>query len=216
MNSAIRLASAAALVLVVVGAAFVLRPASSVGPAGQTPSTAPTQPRTGTPTATPTVTPAVSSEPLDLTTTFTSDRYRYSIRLDPSWSVKLATTTWAGPDNSAPAVDEIHVTGTVTTINVASQALGASDTYESWLAAFHANTTAGVPPGCDGGAPSTWPPVPIGDQIGAWEQLCNAAEALVLVQRRVYVFTWGNSTFGGPRLTADQFKEVLRTVAFAP
>lgn len=204
----------AAALIVVVGAAYLLsRPASTVGPANTD--------RPGTPsplaaTTSPTASALATLPPLNLSKTFTSSRYNYSIGIDPTWTVKEATATWVGPDNSAPAVDEILVTGTVTGLHGASQPLAPSQTYEQWLAAFHANTVAGVPANCNGGDPATWPAVTIGTETGAWEQLCDAAEALVLVNDRVYVFSWANSSFDGKHLTPDQFKDVLRTVTFAP
>ncbi len=61
--------------------------------------------------------------PLDKT--FTSPWYGYSIKHAGAWTVRPATAHWQGVDNSPPATDEIVITGTDTTISVASQALGA-------------------------------------------------------------------------------------------
>jgi hypothetical protein len=148
---------------------------------------------------------------------FSSTWYGYTILRSGDWTVKPATTHWTGVDNSPPAVDEITVTGTDTTIPAASQRLPKDATYAAWLDAFHRNTVANVPSGCDGGEPSAWPTVQIGDQQGKLEMLCNAAEALVEVGGRVYVFDWSNSTFDGAQhLGLASWKRVLETVVFEP
>ena len=152
--------------------------------------------------------------PLDKT--FTSPWYGYSIKHAGAWTVRPATAHWQGVDNSPPATDEIVITGTDTTISVASQALGAQ-TLNEFLVSFHASTTANVPPGCDGGDPATWASTPIGSETGRWYELCNAAEAIVAVGGRVYAFTWGNSTFEGDKhLNLVSWLKLLETVTFDP
>ena len=152
--------------------------------------------------------------PLDKT--FASPWYGYSIKHAGAWTLRPATAHWQGVDNSPPATDEIVITGTDTTISVASQALGAQS-LNDFLVSFHASTTANVPPGCDGGDPATWPSTPIGPETGRWYQLCNAAEAIVAVGGRVYAFTWGNSTFeGGQHLNLVSWLKLLETVTFDP
>jgi len=151
-----------------------------------------------------------------LTGTFTSPTYGYSVGVADDWTTKPATNAWVGVDNGPPAVDEIAITGTDTGFSGASQALG-TQTYDEFLAAFHANTVHGVPSGCDGGAPAEWPPIQIGDRTGGLEMLCNAAEALVHVGDRVYVFDWGNSTFdGSTHLTVTSWRQLLKSVRFDP
>jgi len=152
-----------------------------------------------------------------LTKTFTSPTYGYSVGMGDDWTAKPATRKWVGVDNSPPTIDEIAATGTDTTISAASQALPKGTTFDQWLIPFHQNTLAGVPAGCDGGDPSSWPAIPIGDQMGRLEMLCNAAEAIVEVGGRVYVFGWGNSTFtGASHLGLPSWKVLLKSVAFDP
>ena len=152
--------------------------------------------------------------PLD--DTFTSRFYGYSIKRSADWTVTPATAHWQGVDNSPPATDEIVITGTDTTVTVASQALGAQS-LNQFLVPFHASTTANVPPGCDGGDPATWASTPIGSETGRWYELCNAAEAVVEVGGRVYVFTWSNSTFEvGDHLGIPSWLKLLETVTFDP
>jgi hypothetical protein len=166
--------------------------------------------------ATITLDPASAGALPPLDKTFTSPWYGYSIKHAGAWTVRPATAHWQGVDNSPPATDEIVITGTDTTISVASQALGAQ-TLNEFLVSFHASTTANVPPGCDGGDPATWASTAIGSETGRWYQLCNAAEAVVAVGGRVYAFTWGNSTFEGDKhLNLVSWLKLLETVTFDP
>ena len=147
---------------------------------------------------------------------FASPWYGYTISRAPEWTAKAASAHWQGVDNSPPATDEIAITGTDTTLSIASQALK-GQTLAEWLVPFHANTTANVPPGCDGGDPSTWRSTAIGSETGRWYELCNAAEAVVAVGDRVYAFTWSNSTFeGSQHLGLVSWLKLLQTVTFDP
>jgi hypothetical protein len=148
--------------------------------------------------------------------TFASPWYGYTISRAGGWTVKPATAHWQGVDNSPPATDDIVITGTDTTITIASQALK-GQTLAQFLVPFHANTTANVPLGCDGGDPSTWASTAIGSETGRWYELCNAAEAVVAVGGRVYVFTWSNATFqGSQHLGLVSWLKVLKTMTFDP
>jgi hypothetical protein len=152
-----------------------------------------------------------------LDASFVSPWYGYRIPIASSWTTKAATAHWHGVNNEAPAVDEITITGTDTGIPIASQPLAKGTTFEEWLEPFHEATLAAVPVGCDGGAPSTWPALVIGDQVGRLEMLCNAAEALVEVKGRVYVFDWGNQTFNEDQhLAFASWVKLLESVTFTP
>lgn len=160
---------------------------------------------------------ANDQKPPDLTGRFVSPWYGYAIATGAGWPTTPATKHWTGTDNSGPAVDQINVTGTDTTIAIASQKLPAGTTYDQWVAAYHGAVSKAVPSGCDGGDPSTWKTTPIGPQTGRYYVLCNAAEAIVQVGGRVYIFTWGNSTFGaGQHLPFESFRPMLATVTFDP
>lgn len=227
MSTSTRLAGVVAIALVAFGVGFLFSrpaagPAASSAPSptalpsspSQAASPIPTSPsQSGSPTAT-----ADQGLGLSLLTgTFSSPFSGYSIGTAGGWTVTPATKRWVGVDNSPPAVDQISVSLTDTTISAASQALPKGTTYDGWLAAFHQQTVDNVPPGCTGGTPDQWPPIQIGDQTGRLEMLCNAAEALVEVGGRVYVFDWGNATFvGTAHLSFDAWKELLRSVQFTP
>jgi hypothetical protein len=75
----------------------------------------------------------------------------------------------------------------------------------------------GVPTGCDGGDPSTWPPLRIGTATGRLQQYCNAASGFAFVGGRVYAFDWGNATFDGTtHLTQGSWEELLKSVTLDP
>jgi hypothetical protein len=150
-----------------------------------------------------------------LSSTFTSPRYGYTISIAPDWKRWPAIRTWAGPDNSPEVVDEITVTGTDTTVSGAAQQLAPGQTFDQWLVPFHDAGIGHLATLCLGGDPATWPPVTIGSATGRWQQMCNAAQAVVEVDGWVYVFSWGHETFNIHRhLSVDDFKTVLRSVQF--
>jgi hypothetical protein len=147
---------------------------------------------------------------------FKSPWYGYAIARSGDWTVTPATAHWKDVDNSPPKTDEILITGTDTRVSGASQALG-KQTLDEFLVPFHANTTANVPAGCDGGDPSTWQSTAVGSTTARWYELCNAAEAVVELGGRVYVFTWGNDTFDTTRhLALASWLKLLESVTFTP
>jgi hypothetical protein len=153
-----------------------------------------------------------------LSGTFTSPRYGYTIKTAGDWTTTAGTRAWSGTDDSpSGVVDQIVVTGTDTTISGTSQALPSGTSFDAWLAAEHRQSMNGVPTGCDGGDPSTWPAVSIGTAAGRLQQFCNAASAFVFVGGRVYEFDWGNSTFdAGAALTQGSWEELLSSVILDP
>ena len=160
--------------------------------------------------------PSNTVEMAPLSGTFSSPTYGYTVGTLPTWKITNAQQPLAGVDNESPTMDNIDITGTDTTFSGASEQLG-SQAYAAFLAAFHANTAKGVPQGCDGGDPSTWPTIQVGDQTGSLEMLCNAAEALVHVGDRVYIFDWGNSTFEtSTHFNLASWEQLLRTIRFQP
>jgi hypothetical protein len=195
------------------------KPAPSGGPVvpptaspGTSPSEEPTAAGSPPPSAVIGPAPSASEGGVDLTRTFTSERYGYSIGMEADWTATPATLTWTGPDNGGPVVDLIEITGTDTGITGASEALRPGETFGDWLHAFQ-------PPGnqdpCTGGAPETWPTIRVGGEPGLWQQMCNAAEAVVEHNGRAYVFAWGNGTFDtSQHLGVPEFLETLGSVVF--
>jgi hypothetical protein len=161
------------------------------------------------------LTPSDAVDMPPLTGKFTSPLYGYTIGTRPDWNATPATRRWTSMVPDSGFMDGFDVTAD-TSVGVMSQPLG-SRTFDEFLAAFYQRqheTLAGS--GCDdGGEPSTWPTIAIGDQTGRLEDVCSFAsdEALVAVDGRVYLFELGHSNRGFP-LTA--FKQLLTTVTFDP
>jgi len=192
-------------------------------PPGPTALPAPSSARSApAPSAAPTSARAAASAPPDLsivsslTKRYASPTYGFSIATRPNWVSTPATLPWTGPDNSTPVVDEIDFTGTASGMTAGSQELDPGETLDQWLAPFAANT-GGMSPSCLGGDPATWPPVQVGDAVGRWQQMCNAAEVVVESGGRAYVFTWWSGSYDkSQQLSADDYKAVLTTVRFDP
>ena len=117
----------------------------------------------------------VSSRLANLTMAFTSPLYGYRVDLDPSWTVKPSTTRRTDPLSGEPLADDIQVTGTDTGIGGSASPLG-DLTWDQLLTQLRANATGSVPPGCEGGDPSTWPSVPVGDKQGRLQQLLQCRD----------------------------------------
>lgn len=150
------------------------------------------------------------------TKAFDSPLYRYRMMIDPTWTVSPATVfAWDAKSTDKDCCDQITVTGTDTTLSNSADQLG-RQTYDQWLAQHHKDAIPNVPAGCDGGDPSTWPIVPVGDANGRLMQLCNGAEVNVLVGDRVFLFFWGNSTFDTDKhLGEETWKPLLKLVDFS-
>lgn len=159
--------------------------------------------------------PGSAVEAVTLDGTFVSPAYGYSIGSGTGWTMTPASHPWVGFDNVTPTTDDLEPTGTDSTVSIASQPLAAGQTYDAWVAAYHAKLIGDVPAGCDGGDPSTWATTRIGTEIGHYYQLCNATEAVASHAGRIYLFALGNATFDGPHhLQVSQFLQMLSTVTF--
>jgi hypothetical protein len=159
---------------------------------------------------------AVDTPPL--TERFTSPTNGFSVGMLPEWQDGITTATehWHGLGNPSEVMDAITITGTDTNFGGASQPLG-SQTFDDFLAAYHTDLKPHVPEGCDGGEPSTWPEIRIGDQVGRLDMLCNAADAFVEAGGRVYIFEWGSETFDSTRhFSLASWKALLSSVSLDP
>ena len=152
----------------------------------------------------------------DLTGRFTSPTNGFSIGTASDWAPTTATQRWHGLGNPSDVMDGIDITGTDSSFGGASQPLG-KQTFDQYLAAYHTDSIPHVPGGCDGGDPSTWPEVQIGDKIGRLQELCNAADAFVEAGGRVYIFEWGSATFDpAQHFSLEAWKELLKSVVLDP
>jgi len=92
-----------------------------------------------------------------------------------------------------------------------------TQTFDEYLAAYHTDSVAHVPDGCDGGDPSTWPAIQIGDKVGRLQMQCNAADAFVEAGGRIYIFELGNATFETlDHFSMEAWKELLKSVVLDP
>lgn len=162
----------------------------------------------------------VTPSPIDAASEmYTSPLYGYSIRVDPSWTIKSATVPPDDPsviNGSGVPYDEIKVSGTDTTIQVDASSLNGK-TFADFLAAKHqeALDDSGLPENCRGSEVAKWPEVPIGDAIGRQMTLCNYAEFYVAADGKAYDFNWAQETFDTTQhLDMNDFKNLLRTVTF--
>jgi hypothetical protein len=201
---------AAALAVLIGGSIVVLRPGTL--PA-TTPSLAPSA------SASSAASPSASDSAGwtgNLTRTFTSPLYGYSIATDPSWTTTPATVPIDDPASTdRTAYDAIRVTGTDTTIGAAAEPIGRA-TFEQYLASQHeAVKTGDAPADCKGLDPGRWPPRSVGDREGRVMVLCNYEVVFVQSGDRVYQFTWSHESFNvSKHLSEADFAHVLVTVRF--
>ena len=144
MNRFAQLGVAAAIVVLVVGAAALLmKPGGNVG---ATPSRLPS-----------TVAPSPSALAAgNLEKDFVSDRYGYAVSYFPPWTVVPATKTWLpGLENRWNTGYNDELRGSDIRFSGASQRLGASQTEGAWLAAY-----------AGGADPATWPTIQVGGATG--------------------------------------------------
>jgi len=162
------------------------------------------------------LTPADADKVAHLTASFTSSLYAFGLKRDPSWTTHKATVLIDDPRSTEQnSQDTISVTGTDTAITVAATAM-TGGSYEAWAVSHHEDVKNGVPAGCDGGDPSSWPIVDVGGHQGRLDQLCNAAEVSVPIGDKVYMFGWSNKTFTvSSHLGEAQFLRVLEDVTFS-
>ena len=203
----------ALLMAAIIGSAML--GGGDAGPLGVIRPTFPTPSPTTSPA--PSVVVAVTPAPIQLPKTFRSPIYHYTIGIAANWKVTPAKFLSDSPKATGDlGTDVITVTGTDTTIPVTASALG-SQSFADWLKAIQvaAKQDINTPQGCDGGDPSTWPSVAIGNRQGVWQQMCNYAVAYVDIGGLAYQFPWENGTFDTSKhLSVADFKTVLESVTF--
>jgi hypothetical protein len=148
------LAGAAAVAVVLVGGMFLLRPGGNNQVGGPSPSAVPSSPL-----ASPRESPAGSAETAmtakDLTATFTSARYGFSVGYPAAWTATPATRSWsAGQKNNWSSGINDELAGANVRFSGAGQALAQDQTADEWLAEYGAVFGSS-------GDPATWPTVRI-------------------------------------------------------
>jgi hypothetical protein len=207
------MASAAVLVVVLVGTFALLRADPGPGPA-VSPSPSPAssiQPSVSPPP----VAASADVAPPVLTATFMSPRNGFSVQYPGDWIVIAATTPWQpGAINlwGSAALDDLR--GTTVRFAGTSQPLAAGQTSEEWLTAYAAGSCLGPP--------SSWPSVPIGASTGLiTANGCEVPDpplgkggrifdAVVIVDGRAYDFTMEGE------LDPADFAAVLAAVTLDP
>jgi hypothetical protein len=195
---------AAVLVGLVAGGAFVI--------GGGRPPAQPELSPSPSPTAAPSQTGLAAT---DLSGTFTSDRYGYTLPVDPLWTTRQASLTWTGPDNSYPVVDELEPIGGNVVFNAASEALADGQTLDAWLDLFQSPQNEAST--CFGGAPATWPTRQIGGRSWTIQQGCGGKWAITEQDGRVYVLTCAGCGSETPNPAASAlFDRLLADVELHP
>ena len=163
----------------------------------------------------PAASPTPTASPILLSKSFKSPIYGYTVGIANGWTAQPATLLADNPkSDDATATDVITVTGTDTTILDVAWNLNGKP-FSTWLTGYWNGMRTSVPPGCDGGAPSSWPAVTVGGHQGVWQQKCNAAVATIAHGGKAYQFAWENDTFSGDQhLSVEDFQTVLGTVTF--
>jgi hypothetical protein len=142
-----RLLAGAALAVVLVGGAIILRTAGGPGVGASAPPPSPSVPLASPPAA------------LVLEKTFVSDRYGYSVDYPIDWTTIQSSQPWKpGEVNLWGSGINDELKGAEIRFSGASQALAAGQTADAWLRAYGSPVTALAG---NGGDPATWPKVSI-------------------------------------------------------
>lgn len=219
MSNAMRLAAAIAAVIVI-GAALLIglnlgTGSSNVGgPGGPGPTPAPT-PSAPPPSASPQ--PSLASGTATWTT-YTSNRYGFSIGHPANWTERPATSTWAlpagngsagagGPDDPMGTSTEGFIAPGQTILASAwSVAVAPGTSAEAWIQAYCPKATTPCT-----GIPTGSVPVTMDGHAGSLVRFGDDVEAFVLVNNRMYVVAeWVTDTDpvvspygGGTKLVED-------------
>jgi hypothetical protein len=208
MNSnAWRIAAAAVIAVLIIGAGVAFLGRTSSGGVGGGPAATPTPSPTAAATESAAPTPRPTVPPL--TQTFTSNLHGYSIKYPASWTATPATAAWPpgpGLNWGNAGLDELR--GASARLTGTSQPLVVGQTAAAWMRAY-------------GGDPSAWQPIAIGDQTGYIDYDGALAQggivpggllydAVVVVDARGYNFTLDGN------VDHDYFVAMLATVVFDP
>ena len=182
--------AATAVVAVVLGGAFLIKPPASGADVGG----ATASPGTATPSV---ATSPVAAAPIDTTgwVAFTSDRYGYDLSHPPTWTATPATSDWSleadRTDFLTKAADRFieadAAYGIGVTAFTAPVAGGMSN--EDWLAAYDAPKSDGSPTtGC---TPfDKFEAITVDGRPGLLNpDACNASQAFVFIGDQVHVFS---------------------------
>ena len=182
---------------------------ASAGPTMVASTTAPTVAATAVPASRPT--PAATGVPA-LVESFTSGVHPVTLKYPRGWIVAAATEPWTfGTDQGSGNVDTL-TSPSGEAFAVTSQVLPGGMTEADWFAAY----LTGVPPHPECFPQrSEWTPVTIDGIKGGLHgglPICEFTEAVVILQRRAYVFTGGFTTRRKDVFSRPLFDALLATV----
>jgi hypothetical protein len=161
-----------------------------------------------------------SPSPVDLSRSYVSQHYGYTIHYPGDWTVTPATATWMPGKETLwgdPALDVVQ--GSAARLIAASQSLAAGQTPNDWYVAYCA--LSGRVPDC-ARAVTIWPPITIGGQPGLIDIDGDPAlpssigvgkpmyDAVVVTGGRGYEFTLDGDVDQG------LFEQLLAAVTFGP
>jgi hypothetical protein len=220
------LGAAAAIVVVVLAGAFLVRPpASGVGGGGPTPSPS-TAPASVAPSTPPSPSPSAASGPLDTSTwaTYTSTRYGFTIGRPADWSLIPSNRLWAFPADTTccpPQGTETFLSpfGDVG-VSVWSVALPKGTTADAWIPTYCAKIDPDSP--CTALQSSTVP-ASMDGRAGRLVQFKSDTQAFIPVGDRLYIVAcWRPENdpsvlpYGGARRLIEGYLSTMRLVPGGP
>ncbi len=191
MNTPLRLGlTAAAVGAVAIGSLLVVNRGTS-GPGGQTP--APTASPAPTATPVPSSSSSASKDLLDVSTwtAFTSPRYGFSARYPATYRAVPSETYWRMPDTAGNMFDGFQGAGAAKWLNGISTLLPVGATRDDWYDEYRRDLVEDDNPW----EPATcftaredWTSTTVDGHVADLRVGCEALEAFVFVEDRVYFF----------------------------
>jgi hypothetical protein len=227
MTTLSRLAlGAAAIVVVVLAGAFLVRPpASGVGGDGPTPSPS-TAPASIAPSTPPSSSPSTVSGPLDTSTwaTYTSTRYGFTIGRPADWSLIPSAHLWAFPADTTccppPGTETFLSPFGDVGVSVWSVALPKGTTADAWIPTYCAKMDPDSP--CSALQSSTVP-ASMGGQAGRLVQFKSDTQAFIPVGGKLYIVAcWraenepSVAPFGGAKRLVEAYLSTMRLLPVDP
>lgn len=175
MQPITRLGLAFVLALAFGGAILVLNtPRSASGPGG-----ASSTPRSDTPSQPSGTSPAPTSGPVASPVSFTSSRYRYTVRYPSDYLAEAALTDWSLGEQALPNstfLDRFSYAGPFSGpslfVGIASQAIPAGTDAAAWIAARQTREASALMAGCTGS--SGWQPTEVaGATASRFDAVCG-------------------------------------------
>jgi len=216
-----RLAAAAAIVIAVGGlSVFVLANRGGGGAGATPPPSASTAASAATPSVSPSPSPSIAPSPSISTVgwvTFSSNRYRYDIKIPALWTAnaKQSTRQWSlAVDQYDWLTSAADSFGPDPHVTVFGADVPAGTSNDAWIASYYGPDAKGAPDPCQhvpvdlATKQVDEHPVAFWNELGAGD--CEGTDGFVFIGNRVYVFFIGRA--GQEQL----FEALMSTVTFRP